>query len=345
MTPLGTVVPPTPPGQHVRNGTVVPAGSVKKGKEPSALTKRIKKLSMRERVMIVALVVLAIAGVLAFFVVLPAIEAMQNIRTEIENLEAEKSDIHVEPDLTPGYREQIELAVKDYENYQNFYYPFMEPETIDRTITDLLLDNSLTPIRLSMSSIVTVDLLPYSTRTLVPKPVPAVEIPPATGSANNSATDGKAGANTGANANSQGGEEASSGETSGQSDQAASPTEGATGTAEGAAETTGESVTDEGGLVVGSSIYCYTIDVEAKGWIANLLAFLEATRSITAMEVVSYSYAEPPPEPPTNSIQDTNISETDIPETQSDEPEGGTIVLQIKLYVFVDGGVTSSDEE
>jgi hypothetical protein len=314
-------------------------------KEPSALKKQLKKLSMRERVMIVSLVALALIGAVAFFVILPAIEAMQNIKVEIEDLEVQKSEIRVEPDLTPQYREQLEAATRDYESYQQFYYPFMDPETIDRTVTNLLLDNQLVPIRLSMSPITAAELPPYATRTLVPKPVPIAEDVLTEDNTNGTA---QTGSNNGSSdgSNSQGDGTGSSGtagtagenegsasdETSGRADQLASNAEAA-----GEAE---DGAMDEGGLVVGSSIYCYTIDVEAKGWMTYLFNFLAATRDIVAMEVVSYSYDPPPPESLVNTGQDVNMQDT-----TSNEPEGGTIILRVKLYVFVDGGVTSADED
>jgi hypothetical protein len=98
--------------------------------------------------------------------------------------------------------------------------------------------------------------------------------------------------------------------------------------------------TGEGGLVAGLSIYCYTVDVEADGWMEDLFTFLEATKSITALEVVSYSYTEPPPQPE-NPIFGDNSDTQNTPT----EPESGTIILQLRLYVFVEGGVTASSEE
>jgi cell division protein FtsL len=348
MAFFGIVPPATPPGQHARDGAVIPAGSAQTKKEPSALKKQLNKLSMRERIMLVCLVAAALIGAVAFFVVLPAVEAMQSIRVEIEDLEVQKSEIRVEPDLTPQYREQLEAAIKDYESYQQFYYPFMDPETIDRTVTNLLLDSCLVPIRLSMSPITAAELPPYATRTLVPKPVPIAEDLLTGENANGTAQTGSNdGSNDGSNPSgngtgtagtsgtaggSEGGGGGATDEASGQADPLASNAEG---TGEGE-----EGATDEGGLVVGSSIYCYTVDVEAKGWMTNLFTFLAATRDIIAMEVVSYSYDPPPQEPLVNAGQDVNTQNT-----TSNEPEGGTIILRIKLYVFVDGGVTSTDEE
>ncbi|MDR1183557.1 MAG: hypothetical protein LBK67_02025 [Coriobacteriales bacterium] len=329
MAFFGVVPPATPPGQHARNGTVVPAAAQTK-KEPSALKKQLDKLSMRERVMLVSLVAIALIGAAAFFIVLPAIEAMQTIKVEIEDLEVQKSEIRVEPDLTPQYREQLEVATEDYESYQHFYYSFMDPETIDRTVTNMLLDSYLVPVRLSMLPITVAELPPYTTRTLVPKPVPVVEDLLEETTSNTAQTDANA-QGSDANATGESGAENSSGETLGRSEQLAA-------NAEAAGEV--DVVAEGGGLVVGSSIYCYTIDVEAKGWMADLFTFFNATRDNIAMEVVSYSYEPPPAESEVNPElgMDTQY-------TTSDEPEGGTIILRIKLYVFVDGGVTPTEGE
>jgi hypothetical protein len=92
----------------------------------------------------------------------------------------------------------------------------------------------------------------------------------------------------------------------------------------------------EPGLQEGTLIYCYTVDVEARGWMRDLFSFLAEAKGITAMEVVSYSYVEPEEVQP--SITQDGILEYE-------EPEGGTIVIQLKLYVFVDGGVTGTADQ
>jgi cell division protein FtsL len=344
--------PAAPSGQHSRDGAVVPAGTKRKAKKQSPAKKLVGRLSVRERVMIMLLVILVVTGSVTFLVILPAVNTMQAIQAEVADLEVQKSEIREEPDVRPQYQEQLDNATRDYENYQHFYYPFMDPETIDRTVTGMLLDNDLTPLRLSMTAITPVDLPPYATRTLVPKPVPSVEGSQEgeKGAEGQSGTGTDAGAEGGADG-SGAGDGAGTGDGSGtaeggpgegpagRSSQLAADAEAAGGiTIGGEALDSGADADADagaGGLVAGSSIYCYTVDVEAKGWMTNLFSFFEATKSVTAMEVVAYSYASPSSSTGSNSPQNTT----------SGEPEGGTISLQIRLYVFVAGGVTSSEGE
>jgi hypothetical protein len=347
MTLFGIIPPPTPSGQHSRDGAVAPAGTQRQKeqeKQPSALKQLLDKLSLRERVLIVIFVVLAIVGATTYFVVLPAITAMQDLQIEVLELEDEKAAIRIGPDLTPQYQEQLELATKDFENYQRFYYPFMDPEIIDQTVTNMLLDNDLAPARFSMTAITTALVPPYATRTLVPKPVPTAdslvedEVGSTTGTTNAEDGTNAAGDASSADGGATGG---GSGEGStGRSEELATNAEAAGATPLSAEDAETDEGEEPSGLVLGLSIYCYTVDVEARGWMEDLFDFLNAARGVTAMEVVSYSYTDPPPAPANNTSAGTN-TQGDTPS----EPERGTIILQLKLYVFVEGGVTASSEE
>jgi hypothetical protein len=345
MILFGVVPPATPPGQHARSGAVIAAGTLKREKEAGPLGKALAKLSMRERVMLGTLAVLVIVALLAFFVALPAIDRMHALESEILDLQEQKDAVHIEPDLTPQYQAIYDAALKDYENYQRFYYSFMDPETIDRTITEMLLDNGLHPTRLVMSSIERDLPSLYSafstTQTLVPRPVPDAEsqetdAADGAGNGSQSSTGGTDG--TTADASEDG-----SGSSAGRTEQAASAAERA-GNGE---ETTN---TDSSGVVEGTSVYCYTINIEAVGWMTNLFTFLEKAKGITAMEIVSYSYVAPVEEPKTTTTVPTSPSEAEEETGQTvtvlhttEDLEGGTIVMQIKLYVFIGGNMTPSD--
>jgi hypothetical protein len=56
------------------------------------------------------------------------------------------------------------------------------------------------------------------------------------------------------------------------------------------------------------------------------------------MEIVAYAYVAPD-EPTLSSSGTTSDTATDT----ATEPEGGTIIMQIKLYVFVGGELTATD--
>jgi hypothetical protein len=330
MILFGVVPPATPPGQHARSGAVIAAGAIKREKEAGPIGKALAKLSTRERVMLGTLAVLVIVALLAFFVALPAIDRIHALENEIVDLQEQKENVHIEPDLTPQYQEIYDAALEDYRNYQRFYYPFMDFETIDRTMTDMLLDNKLHPTRLAMSPIENEVLPLYSvTQTLVPRPVPDVEQPEAQA------------ANTGDGTGATDGTEGADG--------SGSPTEQAAAAVERAASSEGAADTGSSGVVAGTSVYCYTIDIEAVGWMSDLFAFLESAKGITAMEVVSYSYVAPVEKPAstttTGPASPTSPSDTEAGQTvtvlrKTENLEGGTIVMQVKLYVFIGGSIT-----
>jgi hypothetical protein len=206
-------------------------------------------------------------------------------------------------------------------------------------------------MRLAMTTIEPAVLPLYSSaQTLAPRPVPTVEEATTAPEEDEAAgTDAADGADADTNADAEGGADApgtgeagatDSGDklaedTPGRAEELASAAEEAGGEAAGGGESTPAGTT-------GTSVYCYTIDIEAKGWLKQLLAFLESTRGITAMEIVSYSYTEPEAEiPGSGGLSLTKPTGNSPASTVPEEPEGGTIVMQIKLYVFVGGDMTA----
>jgi type II secretory pathway component PulM len=345
---------------------VIPAGAIKKEKEAGPLKKALDTLNTRERVMIGVLVVLVIVAVAAFLVVLPALDRISTVEGEIVILQEEKANIRVEPDHIPDYQAAYDAALRDYENYQHFYYPFMDPEVIDKTVTDMLLSDNLTPVRLAMTSVEQVAVPSYAAlQTLVPRPVPAVEESSSstganggtnsgtgtqgdgTGSGSGSGTDANGTAGTaGAAGTADGGsgENAADGQggQDGQDDQQGRTAESASEAEAAAAPSSDTNPDAESAAAATSSIYCYTLDIEATGWMRDFFTFLERARGITAMEVVFYSYVDPE-ESDANSGQGYSSIKPSGNTVAPEEPEGGTIVMQIKLYVFIGGEMTTSD--
>ncbi|MDR2586917.1 MAG: type II secretion system protein M [Coriobacteriales bacterium] len=304
-------------------------------KEPSALKKAFDKLSLRERIMLAALAVIAVVAVVVFLVVLPALNQISELEAEVSALQQQKSEVHIEPDRTAEYQEAYDAAVLDFENYRRFYYPFMDPETIDRTVTNMLLANDLEPVLLTMSTL-QLEVVPgYSAaQTLVPRPVPVEE--DEGDEAKAEGAEGEAGAGAeGAEGEAGAGAEGAEGEAGaeGAEDEAEGSRSGnLAAAAEDAGGLTDESST-EGEAPEGSLIYCYTVNVEATGWMYQMFSFLESARSITAMEIVSYSYKSP---------EEVSLSTAKTGTAEVEEPEGGTIIMQIKLYVFVGGELTAT---
>jgi hypothetical protein len=342
----------TPPGsKHARNDAVTPAKPLNSEKRPNPFAKLLSKLSLRERIMVAVLTVAIIVSAVAYFVVLPALTTISDLETEIVVLQEEKASLLQKTDYAPDYRNQFELALKDYENYQRFYYPFMDPETIDRTITNMLLDNDLEPIRFSMSAI-TREVPPmYVEQPLVPKPVPPLPTPEeaaqSAGAAGNAAGTGTDASD--ANADATGADGAQTDTPAdpndpnfGRSEQLASDALAA-GVNAGLSEEEGQAASaEEIGLRAGTSIYCYTVDVDAHGWMDNLYSFLAQAKGITAVDVVLYNYVPPAPVTPTNPLSTpTSGAGNTATQTQA-APTTGFITIQLKLYVFVEGGVIES---
>jgi hypothetical protein len=334
MAPFGNANDSAASGQHKRKEKIVVAGAIHKEQKQSPILKAVSALNIRERIMIGMLAIVAVVAVVVFLFILPALDEITTLEGEIETLESQKIEIQTALDLIPGYREDVEAAEKDFENYQHFYYEYMDPETIDKAITTMLLNNELLPQNLSMSAI-NAEIVPaYVPFTLVPKPLPKVvtEDP----AENTNGTEGSTGED--------GGDEASAAEdadadanadNSGGSSGSNMPSGPQAAEAEAAGDAALGAVDDGSGLQEGKMIYCYTIDITAKGWMVDFYTFLAEAKGITAMEVVSYSYVEP-----------VIITEsyTDGTTATFEDPEGGIITMQLKLYVFVNGGVTSTGE-
>jgi cell division protein FtsL len=307
MALFGIVATPPPQGQHRRGRKeqILVAGAVQKNKKPSPILEAIGKLSMREKAMVVSLAIVAVVAVSVFVFILPALDTINSLEAEITTLETEKSEVQSTLDRIPSYQQAAEEADRDYQNYRHFYYPFMDPETIDKTVTTMLLENDMLPQRLSMTAIASEVIPAYVPFTLVPKPLPSAETTGDTGEGSDAENDGKDAAEGASGEGGQAGE----GSEAGDDAASANPT----------------------GIQDGKLIYCYTVDIEAQGWMVDLYTFLAQAKGITAMEVVSYSYIDP--EPPVTRIDEDG-------DVVTDWPEGGTIIMQLKLYVLVDGGVT-----
>ncbi|MDR0346863.1 MAG: hypothetical protein LBH56_00600, partial [Coriobacteriales bacterium] len=269
------------PGTHSHSApTPATPAKPKRTKEPGPLKKALDKLNLRERVMLGTLFVLVIVALLTFFVALPAIEKINALELEIAGLQEQKDNIHIEPDRTPQYLAEYEAALQDLENYRQFYYPFMDPETIDRTITELLLEYNLHPIRLSMSPPALETLDRYSsTQTLEPRPVETTEEANANGS--NASDEGNNGDENGTSTN--------------DANAPLPPVDPLDTSTPGGG--TGTGANEDSSASVPSSIFTYTIDIEARGWMDALYTFLARAKGIVALEVLSYSYAPPPEEP------------------------------------------------
>jgi cell division protein FtsL len=293
-----------------------PTGSLGLGasQRQSPVVAWLNKLSRREQVLLGVLMAVIVIAVISFLVVLPSISRIDSLNSEIATLQQQKDALVSKADKLPDYQAQYDAAQQDYRNYQQFYYPFMDPEMIDSTVTGMLLDHGLTPVRLSMTEIGHESVPPFLPQTLVPKPQAD-----GSGGASGVGGGGEGGGSSGGGAAADGDEGADG---SGGGAGGAAGSTGGAGAGNVANRTPSTNITNGSadGLPTNATVYCYTVTVEASGWFDGLLDFLEGVRELKAMEVLSYSYDE--------------HAAGSVPGI-----EGGTIMLTLKLYIFIDGSL------
>jgi type II secretory pathway component PulM len=272
-------------------------------KTPSAA---LAKLSARERAMVVGLVVIVIIAVLVFVIYLPAQDNIAALEDKIVELEEEYIGYEQQIAMTPSYQESYESAKAEYNAYQQFFYPFLNPEEVDELITGMLRDYKLEPVRLTMTALSEESLASYVAEPLVAGAVPE----PTDDSASEGEGEGEGPAAIGEARN----------------DAALSAVEGAAGDAAGSTDTTAPGV-DLDTAEKDTTVYVYTIDVQADGTSTELLKFLDKTKSKNGFEVVNWTFTDPGESKSiAGAISDTGKTT-------------GSVQLQIKLYVFLGGPI------
>jgi type II secretory pathway component PulM len=266
----------------------------------------LKKLSTRERVMIVGLLVVVVIAMLLFLIYIPAQENIAALEDREAELQQEYSSYENQIAQTPTYRVAFDSAKVKYNAYQEFFYPFMNPEEVDELITGTLRDNKIDPERLTMTALSEEPLSHYTAVQLVPNAVAEPEEP------SNGTETASGGGALGENRNSSAlNEVESAAGTAGTTD--------ATGTSSGSATS---SANDPGVDLAtadkDTTVYVYTIDVQADGSFASLQKYLDKSKSKYGFEIISWSFVEP---------------------TAGDILNTGTIQMQIKLYVFLGGPI------
>jgi hypothetical protein len=260
------------------------------------------KLSKREQIMVVVLVVLVLGAALVYFAIVPAVKNYNNITDEIEKLRTEESQMQSDIAQKEVYLAQYDAAKIRYDEALLKYNKPMDPETLDETITTLVSDAGFEPNSLTMSSLTSEGVAPYTTRTLEANSVPILDpvIPPDADPAT-----GAAGEREAADA-----ALATPGGATADSDAAPNESVESTGSAEGTAELAGE-----------YSSYVYSLDVTVDGTYTNLQNLISSMSDVNGLYLTTYSY-------------DTKASDVILGSTFS---KRGTqqFALTFKLYVFV----------
>jgi hypothetical protein len=121
---------------------------------PSKLKTAMAMRTKRERTMIYLLIVIAIGAILIYFAVLPGFTKYSALMDEIEQLEDRESLYRTTIAKAGTYGKMYADAKVAWEAAQTMYYRPMDPESLDRTITGLLIDAGFEPDNLSMSSLI-----------------------------------------------------------------------------------------------------------------------------------------------------------------------------------------------
>ncbi|MDR0851710.1 MAG: hypothetical protein LBN36_04385 [Clostridiales Family XIII bacterium] len=122
--------------------------------------------SLRERVMIYALIVIIIAAALVYFLVIPGSRNLQTLQAEVDSLrEQEATTRSLIAQIEPN-NDRYNAAKVLFEQAKLRYYLPMAPETIDEKITGILVDCGFSPDTLSMSQLTEEDVFPFTPQIL-----------------------------------------------------------------------------------------------------------------------------------------------------------------------------------
>ena len=126
----------------------------------------LSSLSQREKIMVIALIIIVLVGGIGYFVIMPALDKLTTLQEEIDSLETQQITIQNQIALKETFAQQLKDAKVDYEKYQTVFFPQMSPERIDEMITSAIHDCGLRPVSLTMSQIQTEPVPMFSPQML-----------------------------------------------------------------------------------------------------------------------------------------------------------------------------------
>ena len=244
-----------------------------------------RKLKESEISTIFILVIIAIAALGVYFVLYPMFTNMNSLTDEIENLKVREYEYRAQIAQTEIYQEQFRDAQSDYNKYFTYFHSPMDPEIIDERITSMLIAHGMTPASLSMTTLAVEGVSPYRAEELRVNPVPEVVDPP------------------------------------GDEQVTPVPPIGDIGD-EGIDVGSYFPDAAEDAPAADSYAFVYTVSVNAYGDRDDLYTFLSQVSTMTAMEVMFFSFTD-------------SVSEKDSAGKTVTTP--GQINMDIKMYVLIDG--------
>lgn len=110
-----------------------------------------KNLTKREQVMIYGLVIVAVAAILIFLILLPAMTHISELSAEVSELQIQEQEMRMTIASAPSYESTYEESEKRFNAFKKQLYTPMDPESLDEMVTSFLVDSGLTPKDLSMT--------------------------------------------------------------------------------------------------------------------------------------------------------------------------------------------------
>ena len=259
------------------------------------------KLKASEVRMLFALLIVGISVLTAYFLLLPMFTNLSALSDEVEGLQRQQDEKRLQIARTAEFQDMYDDAQSEYYRYISYFYEPMAPEMIDERITSMLLAHNMTPASLSMTTLQVEAVPQYMADELRASPLPVMPDSDTAIIVDGAVATGAQGA---------GGGDVGDGP---------APGTAADGADADAAETPSQASDGSD-----SYAFVYTIKATAYGKRDSLYAFLAQASNMTAMEVTSFSYADPKPETAADS-------------GEKDAADAGSINMEIKLYVFVEG--------
>jgi type II secretory pathway component PulM len=228
----------------------------------------LERLSSRERVMIVALVCVAVICALAFLVVMPGLARIDAQEQQTQEAEAAQASCENVIAQVAGLDAQIEKANAAYDASKGKLYTEMKPEALDAAVTKYVVDAGFDPQSLQMSQLGYEAMPAYVPQAAVTAP----EDGAATAGGAATGTDGSAAA---ADADAGSGDAA---------------TEQSAGTETAAADAAGQTADAGGGSAAAAgSIGSYTTNVTVKGSLKSFYKLLDRIEASGGVALTQYS--------------------------------------------------------
>lgn len=124
------------------------------GEKPSlgnSLKKTLQKLSLREKIMIWALILIALVMALVFLLILPEQDRLVEAEMTHDTLIAEENRTLYTIASMPSNKETLDAAQERYNESLLLYQAVMLPEDVDRMITTLVEESGFTSVSLTLN--------------------------------------------------------------------------------------------------------------------------------------------------------------------------------------------------